>query len=438
MRPTRGQRTGRVDTAWMAYRPSCPTRSHFSLISLLSVGTPSTVSQRDGAILHHTLGNGDFHVFENMFKSVTVAQASLLPSNAASEIDRVLRACLLHRRPVYIALPTDVAAKHITGSYAQLNLTHAPNPAEPEREAIEHIMQAINKAQRPAILIDGCAQRFHVEEELRRFIDRSGFPVYEAPMGKGIVSELHPHFRGSYVGELTPQAVREELEGMDLVIMVGAIKRWVTQHQFVCPRCQRWSLLTQLTRLNSPNPSPRTNNSDFNTGGFTFHISTEKLIELHSTHTSIFHATYNRVGFRGVLDKLAEKLTTPRPWVLPPPSVVGTVGKEGDHDSEIRHDFFVSRRSVAPVSAVDEGRHVGVGGDGMAVRRSFACESWTREGENTEWGVNEQTSRDVNLTFARSLFISPLLLTNSGTPSAPSSARTHTSSWPKPAPPASA
>jgi pyruvate decarboxylase len=37
------------------------------------VGTPPTASQASGAILHHTLGNGDFRVFENMYKQVTVS-----------------------------------------------------------------------------------------------------------------------------------------------------------------------------------------------------------------------------------------------------------------------------------------------------------------------------------------------------------------------------
>lgn len=36
------------------------------------VGTPPTASQASGAILHHTLGNGDFRVFANMYKEVTV------------------------------------------------------------------------------------------------------------------------------------------------------------------------------------------------------------------------------------------------------------------------------------------------------------------------------------------------------------------------------
>jgi len=36
------------------------------------VGTPPTASQASGAILHHTLGNGDFRAFANMYKEVTV------------------------------------------------------------------------------------------------------------------------------------------------------------------------------------------------------------------------------------------------------------------------------------------------------------------------------------------------------------------------------
>lgn len=38
------------------------------------VGTPPTASQASGAILHHTLGNGNFRVFANMYKEVTVSR----------------------------------------------------------------------------------------------------------------------------------------------------------------------------------------------------------------------------------------------------------------------------------------------------------------------------------------------------------------------------
>jgi pyruvate decarboxylase len=37
------------------------------------VGMPPTASQANGAILHYTLGNGDFRAFINMYKEVTVS-----------------------------------------------------------------------------------------------------------------------------------------------------------------------------------------------------------------------------------------------------------------------------------------------------------------------------------------------------------------------------
>ncbi|TPX56251.1 hypothetical protein PhCBS80983_g04647 [Powellomyces hirtus] len=267
------------------------------------VGTPSTVSQADGAVLHHTLGNGDFNVFMRMFKEVTCAQASLVPENAAKEIDRVLRECVIRRRPVYIALPTDVAAKRITTEMKPLDLRPTPNPQKAEDEAVEHIMKVLEKAERPAIMIDGCSQRFHVEKEVREFIDKSGYPVFAAPMGKSTVSEFHRQFRGSYVGTLTPAPVREEFESRDVVVMIGAIK------------------------------------SDFNTGGFTFQVPPERLIELHSYHTKVFHATYEDVGFAGILKRLSECVTH-RPWTFGPAYEGGTQGQQGDDAQEIRHEYF--------------------------------------------------------------------------------------------------
>ncbi|CAF3341294.1 unnamed protein product [Rotaria sp. Silwood1] len=65
--------------------------SYAEMVSVVHiVGTPPTTSQISGAILHHTLGNGDFQVFANMYKEVTIAQANLTKENAVEEIDRVL------------------------------------------------------------------------------------------------------------------------------------------------------------------------------------------------------------------------------------------------------------------------------------------------------------------------------------------------------------
>ena len=73
------------------------------------VGTPSTLSQRDGMLLHHTLGNGNFNVFADMSKDISCAVAKLNdPYEAATLIDNAIRECWLQSRPVYITLPTYV------------------------------------------------------------------------------------------------------------------------------------------------------------------------------------------------------------------------------------------------------------------------------------------------------------------------------------------
>ena len=81
------------------------------------VGTPPTSIQNSGACMHHSLGDGNFRVFAEMAAKVTVAQANLTSAQTApSEIDRVLRQCLLQSRPVYIELPTDLVSEKIPAS----------------------------------------------------------------------------------------------------------------------------------------------------------------------------------------------------------------------------------------------------------------------------------------------------------------------------------
>ena len=56
-------------------------------------GTPPTKVMENGAIVHHTLGDGKFDHFSNMYREITIAQTNVTPEHAAEEIDRVLRAC---------------------------------------------------------------------------------------------------------------------------------------------------------------------------------------------------------------------------------------------------------------------------------------------------------------------------------------------------------
>jgi pyruvate decarboxylase len=65
---------------------------HVPVVHIL--GKPSTISQKDGMLLHHTLGNGNFNVFADMNRDISCVMARLpSPDDAAPLIDHALQQC---------------------------------------------------------------------------------------------------------------------------------------------------------------------------------------------------------------------------------------------------------------------------------------------------------------------------------------------------------
>jgi pyruvate decarboxylase len=129
------------------------------------VGYPGTASQREGAILHHTLGNGDFKVFKNISQNISVAVAMLNdPADAAAQIDDALQKCWLASRPVYLALPTDMVMAKVEGARLKnkLELHFQPNDTEKEDYVVEVVLKYLKDAKSPVILVDACALRHKV------------------------------------------------------------------------------------------------------------------------------------------------------------------------------------------------------------------------------------------------------------------------------------
>jgi len=61
------------------------------------VGMPNTPTQERRALVHHTLGNGEFEFFRNMTEPVVCASAIITPQNAAYETERLIAEALYHR-----------------------------------------------------------------------------------------------------------------------------------------------------------------------------------------------------------------------------------------------------------------------------------------------------------------------------------------------------
>ncbi|KAI8646198.1 thiamine diphosphate-binding protein [Parasitella parasitica] len=237
------------------------------------VGTPNSKSQAEGAILHHSLGNGNFQVFVDMFAKISGASTHLTRDTAIKEIDRVFQEALIKKRPGYIGIPIDLINYEVNiPEIRPLDLSIAKNPAKTQEVALKVVLEAINKAQHPIVIVDACIQRHNLQKEAAAFIKRSGFPTYVAPMGKGIVPEEYENYRGCYAGSITIEGIAREVEKADLIIELGSIK------------------------------------SDFNTGGFTYGLDRGKTISLHSFATNVFYADYDKVSMVEFLPLLTASL----------------------------------------------------------------------------------------------------------------------------------
>ncbi|KAI9481517.1 MAG: pyruvate decarboxylase PdcB [Benjaminiella poitrasii] len=248
------------------------------------VGTPNTKSQASGAMLHHSLGDGNFDVFFNMSSMISCASSHLKKNNAITEIDRVISTAVRSKRTGYIGLPIDLIHYEVNvPELPPLALEIPKNPAQTQELALKVVTEAIAKAQHPVIIVDGCVLRHHAEKITEDFIKRSGFPTYVAPMGKGAVDESLPQFRGCYSGNITLEGINEEIKKADLFIEIGSIK------------------------------------SDFNTGNFSYNLDPTKTITLHSFATIVFCAEYQKVSMLEFLPLLTQALPKePRVFNLGP------------------------------------------------------------------------------------------------------------------------
>ena len=239
------------------------------------VGSPSTASERDGHLLHHTLGNGDFNVFHKMSEGVSCVTAKLNdPATIASQIDHALRECWLQSRPVYLMLPSDMVVAKVEGARLDrpIDLSEPPNDPEKEDYVVDVVLKSLHSAKNPVMLVDACAVRHRVLDEVHAFVQKTRIPVFVTPMGKGAIDETAPTFGGVYAGNASHPKVKEAVESADVVLTVGALK------------------------------------SDFNTAGFSYRMSQLNTIDLHSTWCVVRYSEYPGVAMRGVLRKATERI----------------------------------------------------------------------------------------------------------------------------------
>ena len=116
---------------------------------------------------------------------------------------------LLQARPVYLMLPTDLVGAEVPKERLRVPLSRElpPNDPKVEDSVLGLICDKIKEAKWDVVvLVDACAIRHHVRDELRMFLETTGFPVYAAPMGKTLVDENYERYGGASYRDLASNA----------------------------------------------------------------------------------------------------------------------------------------------------------------------------------------------------------------------------------------
>ncbi|KAJ7343564.1 thiamine diphosphate-binding protein [Mycena albidolilacea] len=186
------------------------------------VGTPSRRQWRSTACIHHTLGDGRMHVYAEMAKQITCAQADLSCDDvgeAVERYDRALEECVKQSKPIYVNLPSDMISQRVPSSLLSrpLHLQPAPNDKTEEDAVVATILSRIHSAQMPLAIADGLGYQWDLAEEVNELIRLTDIPATCFSAGKGLVDESLP----SWIGPLG--APTEYSKSTDLALLFGPL-----------------------------------------------------------------------------------------------------------------------------------------------------------------------------------------------------------------------
>jgi len=235
------------------------------------VGMPNLPTQAARAIVHHTLGNGEYDFYHKMAGPVVCASAIMTPQNVAFETERLIEQALYHRRPVYMGFPSDAANQPVVSSATPID--QPKSDPESLEKAANAIVAALDGAKVACILPGLLANRAGLQGEVQAFVNASGLPFATMFTDKSALEEQQPAYIGMYDGKLMDEAVREFVESCDWVVLIGSFL------------------------------------SDFNTGAFTANHVQEKTIDIRHHRTSVGTKVYPNVQMKDVLAELTRRVT---------------------------------------------------------------------------------------------------------------------------------
>jgi acetolactate synthase-1/2/3 large subunit len=118
---------------------------------------------------------------------------------------------------VHLELPEDIAEEQSDLPPIPWQKLRRPVPDE---KSINQLLELVQAADKPVIVIAAGANRKLIGKQLKNFIDKTGIPFVSTQMGKGVVDESSDLYLGT-TALSSGDFVHQALEAADLIIMLG-------------------------------------------------------------------------------------------------------------------------------------------------------------------------------------------------------------------------
>lgn len=152
-----------------------------------------------------------------------IAKYAAVPTRAGQLPFYVKRAYLemLHGRPgvAHLSVPVDL--------FTETSDTHypVPDPVQPLRNGpcdadLDRVIDLLAAAERPVIIAGSGAYWSRAEDELKRFVEASGAPLFTTNLARGMVPDTHPLCFG-YADATINRGAENACQQADLIMIVG-------------------------------------------------------------------------------------------------------------------------------------------------------------------------------------------------------------------------
>jgi indolepyruvate decarboxylase len=184
-------------------------------------GGPGRVEREGDMPVHHEVKSFESQL--KVYQEVTEYAAILDdPHTAAAHVRKALETATKLKRPVYLEIPRDMVSAEIDppGDDDPVQMTVDEDAVD---EAAREIVGRLAAAARPVIIVGVEVHRFLLREQVLRLAERLQAPVASSFLGRGVFPTRHPQFVGTYLGVVSPPALREIVEQSDCVLLLGEL-----------------------------------------------------------------------------------------------------------------------------------------------------------------------------------------------------------------------